>query len=67
MAAPDTGPASFNGAHNLAVNSKGDLFITETYEGKRVQKFSWVQQEQPEHVSTLIVQFLQTDAVKSRS
>src|SRR5438876_5475354 len=29
----------FYGAHNLAVNSKGDLFITETYEGKRVQKF----------------------------
>jgi hypothetical protein len=24
----------FDGAHNLAVNSKGDLFIT-TYEGKR--------------------------------
>ena len=30
----------FYGAHNLAVNSKGDLFITETYEGKRVQKFT---------------------------
>jgi DNA-binding beta-propeller fold protein YncE len=29
----------FYGAHNLAVNSKGDLFITETYEGKRVQRF----------------------------
>ena len=32
----------FYGAHNLAVNSKGDLFITETYEGKRVQKFHYV-------------------------
>jgi DNA-binding beta-propeller fold protein YncE len=32
----------FYGAHNLAVNSKGDLFITETYEGKRVQKFTYV-------------------------
>ena len=32
----------FYGAHNLAVNSKGDLFITETYEGKRVQKFTRV-------------------------
>ena len=31
----------FYGAHNLAVNSKGDLFITETYEGKRVQKFAY--------------------------
>jgi DNA-binding beta-propeller fold protein YncE len=32
----------FYGAHNLAINSKGDLFITETYEGKRVQKFARV-------------------------
>jgi DNA-binding beta-propeller fold protein YncE len=32
----------FYGAHNLAVNSKGDLFITETYEGKRVQKFTYL-------------------------
>jgi hypothetical protein len=31
----------FYGAHNLAVNSKGDLFITETYEGKRVQRFAY--------------------------
>jgi len=33
----------FYGAHNLAVNSRGDLFITETYEGKRVQKFQYVE------------------------
>lgn len=32
----------FYGAHNLAVNGRGDLFITETYEGKRVQKFRYV-------------------------
>lgn len=32
----------FYGAHNLAVNSTGDLFITETYEGKRVQKFKYI-------------------------
>jgi hypothetical protein len=32
----------FYGAHNLAVNAHGDLFITETYEGKRVQKFRYV-------------------------
>jgi NHL repeat len=31
----------FYGAHNLAVDSKGNLYITETYEGKRVQKFSY--------------------------
>jgi DNA-binding beta-propeller fold protein YncE len=29
----------FYGAHVLAVDSKGDVFIGETYEGKRVQKF----------------------------
>ncbi len=29
----------FYGAHNIASDSRGDLFITETYEGKRVQKF----------------------------
>lgn len=31
----------FYGAHNLAVNAKGDLFIGETYEGKRLQKFTY--------------------------
>ncbi len=31
----------FYGAHNLAADSKGNLFITETYEGKRVQKFTY--------------------------
>jgi DNA-binding beta-propeller fold protein YncE len=31
----------FYGAHNLAVDSKGNLFITETYEGKRIQKFTY--------------------------
>ena len=29
----------FYGAHKMAVDSKGNLFIGETYEGKRVQKF----------------------------
>jgi len=29
----------FYGAHNLGVDSKGSLYIGETYEGKRVQKF----------------------------
>ena len=29
----------FYGAHVMARNAKGDLFIGETYEGKRVQKF----------------------------
>ncbi|MEO5739751.1 MAG: hypothetical protein ABIS29_04060 [Vicinamibacterales bacterium] len=31
----------FYGAHVMAANSKDDLFIGETYEGKRVQKFSY--------------------------
>ena len=29
----------FYGAHSLAVDSKGNLYVTETYEGKRVQRF----------------------------
>ncbi len=29
----------FYGAHVLAVDSRGDLFVGETYEGKRIQKF----------------------------
>jgi hypothetical protein len=29
----------FYGAHNIAADSNGHLYITETYEGKRVQKF----------------------------
>ena len=29
----------FYGAHNLAVDSGGNLYVGETYEGKRVQKF----------------------------
>src|SRR5438128_1256600 len=31
----------FYGAHNLAVDSTGNLFIGETYEGKRLQKFMY--------------------------
>jgi hypothetical protein len=29
----------FYGAHSIDVDSKGNLYITETYEGKRIQKF----------------------------
>ncbi len=32
----------FYGAHNLGVDSGGNLFIGETYEGKRVQKFAYM-------------------------
>jgi hypothetical protein len=32
-------PGQFFGVHSLAVDSKGNLYTTETYEGKRVQRF----------------------------
>jgi hypothetical protein len=33
------GAGEFYGAHSIAIDSKSNVFITETYEGKRVQKF----------------------------
>src|SRR2546422_5342410 len=41
----------FYGAHNIASDSKGNMYITETYEGKRFQKF--VYQRSEEHTSEL--------------
>ncbi|HEV8355989.1 MAG TPA: hypothetical protein VGQ17_04390, partial [Gemmatimonadales bacterium] len=32
-------PGQWFGVHSIATDSKGNLFTTETYEGKRVQKF----------------------------
>ena len=32
-------PGTFYGVHNVAVDSKGNLYTTETFGGKRVQKF----------------------------
>jgi len=32
-------PGQFFGAHSIAVDSKGNIYTTETYEGKRVQRF----------------------------
>jgi DNA-binding beta-propeller fold protein YncE len=32
-------PGQFFGVHSIATDSKGNLYTTETYEGKRVQKF----------------------------
>ena len=32
-------PGQFYGVHSIAADSKGNLYTTETYEGKRVQKF----------------------------
>lgn len=35
------GPGQFYAPHSLATDSMGNLFTTETYEGKRVQKFAY--------------------------
>jgi hypothetical protein len=32
-------PGQFYGVHSVATDSKGNLYTTETYEGKRLQKF----------------------------
>ena len=32
-------PGQFFGVHSIATDSKGNLYTTETYEGKRIQKF----------------------------
>ncbi|MEA2938874.1 MAG: hypothetical protein QOC56_2378, partial [Alphaproteobacteria bacterium] len=32
-------PGQFYGVHSIASDSKGNIYTTETYEGKRVQKF----------------------------
>ncbi len=32
-------PGQFYGVHSITSDSKGNLYTTETYEGKRVQKF----------------------------
>ena len=32
-------PGLFYGVHSVAIDSKGNLYTTETYEGKRLQKF----------------------------
>ena len=35
-------PGQFFAVHNIATDSKGNIYTTETYEGKRLQKFSFV-------------------------
>jgi hypothetical protein len=32
-------PGQFFGVHSIATDSQGNLYTTETFEGKRVQKF----------------------------
>ena len=35
-------PGQFYGAHSVETDSRGNIFVTETYEGKRVQKFVYM-------------------------
>ncbi|MEZ5289078.1 MAG: hypothetical protein R2712_30600 [Vicinamibacterales bacterium] len=32
-------PGQFYGVHSIAIDSQGNLYTTETWEGKRIQKF----------------------------
>ena len=32
-------PGQFYGVHSIAIDSKGNIYTTETWEGKRLQKF----------------------------
>jgi DNA-binding beta-propeller fold protein YncE len=34
-------PGEFYGVHSIAVDSKGNIFTAETYEGRRIQKFTY--------------------------
>ena len=34
-------PGQFFAVHSIATDSKGNIFTTETYEGKRLQKFAF--------------------------
>jgi DNA-binding beta-propeller fold protein YncE len=34
-------PGQFQAVHSIATDSRGNIFITETYEGRRVQKFTY--------------------------
>jgi hypothetical protein len=34
-------PGQFFAVHSIATDSKGNIYTTETYEGKRVQKFAY--------------------------
>jgi hypothetical protein len=34
-------PGTFYGVHSIAIDSRGNLYTTETWEGKRIQKFTY--------------------------
>jgi hypothetical protein len=35
-------PGQFYGVHSIATDSRGNIYTTETYEGKRLQKFVYM-------------------------
>ena len=35
-------PGLFFAVHSIAVDSRGNIYTTETYEGKRIQKFNYM-------------------------
>ena len=35
-------PGQFYGVHSIAIDSTGNLYTTETWEGKRIQKFVYM-------------------------
>ncbi len=35
-------PGQFIGVHSIATDSQGNVYTTETYEGKRIQKFVYM-------------------------
>ena len=34
-------PGQWHGIHNIATDSRGNIYTTETYDGKRIQKFTY--------------------------
>ena len=34
-------PGQWHGVHNIATDSQGNIYTTETYDGKRIQKFTF--------------------------
>jgi len=34
-------PGQWHGVHNIATDSRGNIYTTETYDGKRIQKFTF--------------------------
>ena len=44
-------PGQFYAVHSIATDSKGNIYTTETYEGKRVQKFVYRARGYPQRIA----------------